>query len=252
MRKHYIEHNARQFIEINGDDSQIIVFGGGYDTMPIRLSLEFPNVLFFETDRGGTRDIKLEALEILKADVNHPLHHFAVERENLKFVEVDISDHDFVDSLINAGADLMKPTLFICEGLTMYLSFHDVANLLEGMHYFENPSNTLAISFMEQQKVDTWTSFFIKRSQEEYNLKLSPQEGVDFLNDSGFLVSQSLTYSQLCEASGLYNEANNRSIVTQFIASPTSYTPSQQIENIEIYELPSPEYEINTSSQFQL
>lgn len=218
--------------------------------MPIRLSHDFPTVSFFDSDRGATPETKMAALAELKEDLSHPLHQYGNPRTNLHFMYIDVSDVDFKIKLESEGVQLDKPTLFVCEGLTMYLTKEQVSSLLTGLHAFHNSKNQLAISFSQRGQEDKSghvSRFFRSRAEEAYNLSFTPQQALMFLNQHGYNANASLDYNQLIEQSGIKQNVIKKSLVTQFNVSPVANNLTQTLDSIETYPLETPHYSVKQS-----
>ncbi len=91
---------------------QIVFLGAGYDSRPYRLNNLIRDTRIFEVDDAPTQQRKRELLE--KANVPVP--------ENLKYVPASSTSDTLKDILFAAGYDEGKQTLFVCEGITYYLS----------------------------------------------------------------------------------------------------------------------------------
>ena len=93
---------------------QFVVMGAGYD---MRAYGEFnrDGVALFEVDQTGMQRHKRESL--IKAGISS---------EHVRFVEVDFSKENAFTKLLESGYDPGRKTLFLWEGVTLYLSEADV------------------------------------------------------------------------------------------------------------------------------
>ena len=108
--------------EIAPTVEQVVLLGAGYDTRPYRLScLASPRV--FEVDHPATQTAKRATLS--RAGVN---------TSGVVFVGVDFETDDLAGALRNARYAADKPTLFVWEGVTQYLSAEAVDNTLAVVH----------------------------------------------------------------------------------------------------------------------
>ena len=118
LRKTFIEHSVRNAIA--SGVKQVIVLGAGFDMLAYMLSKEFSEVEFLEIDHPATSKDKQNALgpEI-------------IERPNLHFSAVDFSQQSLREALSsNSDFDSVLSSVFVCEGVLMYLSESDVSHLL--------------------------------------------------------------------------------------------------------------------------
>jgi methyltransferase (TIGR00027 family) len=89
---------------------QFVVLGAGYDTRTVQLQHDH-RIRCFEVDLPRTQQLKLKLL-----------HHCGVETSGVTFVSANFLTDDWLDNLVNAGFDPRKPTYFLWEGVTYYLS----------------------------------------------------------------------------------------------------------------------------------
>jgi len=100
------------------DAEQFVVLGAGYDARAYGV-LKQPGLKFFELDQANTQGNKIEQLANAGIDASH-----------VTFVAVDFSQHSVVEKLEQHGFDRSKKTIFLWEGVTLYLSEHDVRQML--------------------------------------------------------------------------------------------------------------------------
>lgn len=129
-RKRRIETAVREALA--GGAARVVVLGAGFDALAWRLHGDFPEVAFVELDHPATQRVKRRALG---------------EAANLTFGQVDL----VVDSL----AAHLKPaagvsTVFVAEGLTMYLREERVAALLRDLASLAGPAGRVIFTFMEE------------------------------------------------------------------------------------------------------
>ena len=101
--------------------TQVVVLGAGFDTATIGLAETCPGLRAFEIDTPATIEAKQQAAQ-------------GMIPSNLTLVAADLSDVALADLLGQIpGFDATAPTLFVCEGLLMYLSRVDVARTLRAL-----------------------------------------------------------------------------------------------------------------------
>lgn len=113
--------------------AQVVIAGAGYDGRALRFRA--PGVTFFELDRPETQDDKrarLARLHVPCADV--------------RFVPIDLADGDVDARLAAAGHDRTRPSLFVCEGLLLYLDEPVIARLFGGLRARATDDSLLALS----------------------------------------------------------------------------------------------------------
>lgn len=99
---------------------QMVILGAGYDTRAYRIEGIKENVKVFEVDHPGTQNVKIEKLkEILGYLPDH-----------VKYVSVDFENESLGKDLFKNGYNPSKKTLFLMEGLTMYITRETVDEIL--------------------------------------------------------------------------------------------------------------------------
>jgi methyltransferase (TIGR00027 family) len=112
---------------------QVVIVGAGYDDRALRFRT--PGVRFFELDRRDTQEDKERRLDGLGHVVNGPT-----------LVPIDLARDSVAERLAVAGQSDKRPTLFICEGLLVYLGLTDIAELLSGLASRATEDSELAAS----------------------------------------------------------------------------------------------------------
>lgn len=92
-----------------GDMAQLVILGAGFDTRAYRLPKD-TRVRAFEVDMPATQALKRRMLEMAGIDTSR-----------VTFVSADFEKEDWLARLTEAGFDPGKRTLFLWEGVTMYL-----------------------------------------------------------------------------------------------------------------------------------
>lgn len=103
------------------DVEQMVLMGAGYDTRAYGIFSD-ANVRFFELDQPVVQLHKQEMLG--KAALNS---------EHVTFVNLDFSEDDLFEKLSAAGFDASKKTLFLWEGVTLYLSASQVQRTMKSV-----------------------------------------------------------------------------------------------------------------------
>src|SRR5437763_4174375 len=113
--------------------TQVVVGAAGYDGRAFRYAK--PGVRWFEVDHPATQRDKLERLEQLGIDASH-----------VRFVEADFTRDPVADRLRAAGLDPDEPTLFLLEGVAVYLEPAVLEDVLRQFRQVAAPGSSLAIS----------------------------------------------------------------------------------------------------------
>jgi methyltransferase (TIGR00027 family) len=129
-RKRRIEIAVREALD--GGAMRVVVLGAGFDTLAWRLHGEFPKVEFLELDHPATQRVKRRALG---------------DAVNFSYGQVDLALQSLAD---RPGLDASGSTVFVAEGLTMYLREERVAALLRDFAASAGPAGRVVFTFMEQ------------------------------------------------------------------------------------------------------
>ena len=110
---HHIAARTRFFdavtlAAVESGTTQVVIVGAGYDGRALRFRL--PGVRYFELDLPATQIDKRERLARLGIPV-----------DDVTFVPIDLAEADVDGALGAAGHDATRTSLFICEGLLVYL-----------------------------------------------------------------------------------------------------------------------------------
>lgn len=129
-RKRRIEEGVR--VALVGGATRLVVLGAGFDTLAWRLRGEFPEVDFVELDHPATQGAKRRALG---------------EAANFSYAQVDFAKESLAEVPSFAGG---VSSVFVAEGLTMYLREERVAALLRDLAGLAGPVGRVIFTFMEQ------------------------------------------------------------------------------------------------------
>jgi methyltransferase (TIGR00027 family) len=138
-RKRWLEEAARRALA--DGIAQVVVLGAGLDTLALRLHRELPDVLFVETDHPATQEVKRRALA-----------RWGELDANLQLAPLDLAQARPEEVL--AALPEYRPeadTLFIAEGLTMYLQPQEMDALCAFVRQHAGPGSRFAFTFMEPQ-----------------------------------------------------------------------------------------------------
>ncbi len=112
---------------------QIVILGAGYDDRALRFRT--PGVQFFEVDHPATQ-----------RDKTRRLHAMAADLDSVAFAAADFAVDDIAAVLRACGHDAGSTSLFIGEGLLVYLTPPTIVDLLRGIRTRATSDSTLAAS----------------------------------------------------------------------------------------------------------
>jgi methyltransferase (TIGR00027 family) len=142
LRKLHLETIARR--SFSEGYTQLVVLGAGFDTLTQRLSADpaFDGMTMIEVDHPATQSVKVRILE-----------QQGLLNERVEFIACDIGREELTDALAKsrsykAGAR----TLFIAEGLLMYLEPAVIDELFTSLRRTSGARVRIAFTFMEPQE----------------------------------------------------------------------------------------------------
>ncbi|HEX6461262.1 MAG TPA: SAM-dependent methyltransferase [Thermoleophilaceae bacterium] len=109
---------------------QVVIVGAGYDDRALRF--RSPGVRFFELDHPSTQADKRKRLEGTDGGP--------------AFAPVDLVRESVAGALAAAGHSDARPTLFICEGVLVYLEPPDIVRMLAELASRAGDGSELAVS----------------------------------------------------------------------------------------------------------
>lgn len=124
-------HIDRIIENLIDDVEQFVVLGAGYDVRAYG-HLRDRDVRFFELDQASTQQQKQKAL----TDAGIAFDH-------VQFVSINFSTDNIFDALREAGFNTASRTLFLWEGVTLYLAEADVRKTLRDVRNNTPPGSAL-------------------------------------------------------------------------------------------------------------
>jgi methyltransferase (TIGR00027 family) len=118
---------------IEGGIRQVVIVAAGYDCRALRFRTS--GVRFIELDHPATQADKRRILDEMSADVT-----------GVAYAAADFIVDDVGSALADAGHDADVATLFLVEGLLIYLPEHVIVALLTALRARATPASRLAVS----------------------------------------------------------------------------------------------------------
>jgi len=112
---------------------QVVVVAAGYDCRALRFRT--PGVRFIELDHPATQ-----------ADKRRLLDELGGRTDDVAYASADFTVDDIDAALLGAGHDASAPSLFLVEGLLIYLEVDVIERLLRSLRARATPESRLAVS----------------------------------------------------------------------------------------------------------
>jgi methyltransferase (TIGR00027 family) len=116
---------------------QLVILGAGYDSRPYRFNLA-GRVKTFEVDHPATQPDKVAKLKVI----------FGKVPEHVTYVPVDFNTQSLGGCLLEAGYDPVLKTLFIWQGVTMYLTPDAVDTTLDFVVKHAGPGSAIVFDYV--------------------------------------------------------------------------------------------------------
>ncbi|MEC7695955.1 MAG: class I SAM-dependent methyltransferase [Planctomycetota bacterium] len=131
---------------------QFVLLGAGMDTRPYG-ALNVDHVNVFELDLAATQNLKRESLQ-----------QAAINSDHVNFIETDFTANEIFRQLDSAGYDAEKKTLFLWEGVTLYLSETAVRSILAKVRAEAVPGSVLLADIYSDRLVAQMNSRLIRKT----------------------------------------------------------------------------------------
>jgi methyltransferase (TIGR00027 family) len=169
---------------VNEGLEQLVILGAGYDTRAYRLDDLKKGVHIFEVDHPNTQSFKIEKINEI----------FGSIPENVTYVPIDFEVQELGLKLIEYDYDPLKTTLFVMEGLVMYIPHKSVAKTLSFISKNSAKGSSIIFDYYPQSVVDGTCKLEIGNNIRNHLIKLgeplqfgiNEEEIEDFLIDFGF------------------------------------------------------------------
>jgi len=174
---------------IDEELEQLVIIGAGYDTRAYRIKGLKDRVLVFEVDYPDTQAVKMEKIKEI----------FGRLPDHVLYVPVDLATEDLGQRLLEKGYDRSKKTLFLMEGLVMYISPTVVDDLLTFIVENSGIDSAIVFDYFLQSVIDGTSDTeknirnFLKQVGEPMQFGLEAGAVEEFLTERGFSHVQNVT-----------------------------------------------------------
>ena len=162
---------------------QILVFGAGYDSRGIRLLNRDSSVKVFELDTPATQDAKISQFTKRGIALN----------PNIVFIPIDFNKESLRDRLKESGFEKDR-TLFLLEGLMMYLDREAVASAFQIIDEFSASGSEIVFDYIYRSVLEKKNTYYgekeiyntVKSASEEWRFGFAKGEAELFLRTYHF------------------------------------------------------------------
>jgi methyltransferase (TIGR00027 family) len=167
---------------------QILLFGAGFDTRALRFQEESRRARIFELDAPPTQQAKIQQYRRRKLEIP----------PNLFFIPMDFDKDSRPQSLDHSGFLRGQKSLFILEGLLMYLESASVAATLSTIQEVAGPGSWVVFDYVkasvlrpaDRDQGDEELLKTVSRVGEQWRFGIEPAEVGALVASYGFAVSE--------------------------------------------------------------
>jgi len=163
---------------------QLVILGAGYDTRAYRIEGLKGKVKVYEVDHPNTQSVKIEKIKEI----------FGSLPEHVIYVPVDFETENFGERLVEKGYDRSFKTLFLMEGLIMYITLEAVDETLTFIAKNSVKGSVILFDYFPESVIDGSCELEVGKNMQEYaakqgeHFKFGIKEGMveTFLAKRGF------------------------------------------------------------------
>jgi methyltransferase (TIGR00027 family) len=167
---------------------QILIFGAGFDTRALRFRTEAGDTKIFELDVPITQEAKLEQYE--KRGLSIPA--------NVEFISIDFDKESLSEKLEEAGFCKDRRSLFVLEGLLMYLQPESADGTFKVIESFAGKGSEVVFDYVRAPVLRQAGSYYgereivksVSKAGERWHFGIEEGELERFLKKYGLRVSE--------------------------------------------------------------
>jgi methyltransferase (TIGR00027 family) len=168
--------------------SQILIFGAGFDTRALR----------FQAQAGGTRIFELDVPITQQAKIDQYAKRGLSIPANAQFIPIDFDRESLPEKLEEAGFDKGERSLFVLEGLLMYLQPESVDETFKVIQGFSGEGSEVVFDYVRASVLQQAGSYYgereivktVAKAGERYHFGIEEGKLEGFLKKYGFGVSE--------------------------------------------------------------
>jgi methyltransferase (TIGR00027 family) len=175
---------------------QVVVLGAGFDSRAYRFHRRYPKLRFFEVDFPATSRAKQSAVKRVFRKL--PAH--------VRYVPIDFDKQTLESVLPAAGYDARQKSLFIIEGVLMYVNEAGNRATLDFIGKHSSPGSRAVYDYVLRDVIDgrfeglfaaARTAKAVEGLGEPFITGWTPAEAAEFARASGLEVQHDLDHAEL-------------------------------------------------------
>ncbi len=193
-RVRYIDDYLKECIDDGVE--QLVILGAGYDSRAYRFEELKAKVTVFEVDHPATQKAKIEKVKKILGSLP----------DHVVYAGVDFTKEKLDEKLIQSGYDTDLKTLFIWEGVTMYLSLKDVDETLSFVASKAGDGSSIVFDYIYRSVLDKTCDDAIRlvnyceKAGEPWTFGIEEGRIESFLSERGFHQIKDVNCEYLKEA----------------------------------------------------
>ncbi len=187
-RKRCIEEYVCTAIDQGAE--QVVIIGAGFDVLSLLISKKYPDVRVIEIDHPATQAWKKAIISQVFPD------------EKIHFIDLDLTKTTLQERLLASPEySESRKTVFVAEGLTMYLGEKDVYEMLQFVKNHSAQKSPFIFTYMEEsqpgqfqfQNATMWTDLWLKLKGERFTWGATEPNLTKLLENAGFVLREHST-----------------------------------------------------------
>jgi len=174
---------------------QILIFGAGFDSRGVRFSDLNKGTKIFELDAPVTQNAKVNQLRNRGIELN----------SNIIFISIDFNKESLEEKLLESGFNENQESLFILEGLTMYLDPEAVDSTFDVINKFSGKGSEVVFDYVYSSVIREENLYYgesevykgVKDRGEPWSFGIEKGEIESFLKDRNLKLIQNLNSEDL-------------------------------------------------------
>ena len=210
-RVKYIDECLAQAIE--SGFRQLVIIGAGYDTRAYRVPGVKENLRVFEVDHPLTQKVKTDTIKEIFGQV--PGH--------VTYLPMEFGRDRLDEKLVQAGYDVRQKTLFVVEGLLMYIPPPAVETLLAFIRSASGSGSALVADFFDTSVIDGTSPLteaqvlrsFVEAEGAPLQFGIPEDRVEDFFKQRGFSKASRIT-TKWCKEKYFKGASRDRAVTPMF------------------------------------
>ncbi len=192
-RTKYIDAVLHQ--ELENGIRQIVILGAGFDSRAYRIHNSFQDARFIEVDYPANSMRKAQKVSMLLGS----------PPDYVTFLPLDMNAESLDSGLSRAGQDPLQRTLFVAEGLTMYLTAAAVDEMLACIRRRSGARSSIVFDYVYRSIIEEDTTLYgaaeavrlVRKRGEPFLFGIAEGEIGRFLAERGFECAVDLRPAEL-------------------------------------------------------